>query len=132
MNLIRGDFEPDTLAVLDQIALLLYITEQLRKTAATFDASPELDRGHAQKDARFILKFTWAISKGLMSALYLNATNRDGRLADTYKEAAEGLEEAIRRATRLSNQMLSANCGNVIQVAVLGNLNRLKAAWVKQ
>lgn len=128
MELTRDHFEPDMLAVLDQVAMLIFINKELRRMGATFENSPSLDKELAEPDATYILKFTRETSMALMGALCWKKAKKMNLLAIAYKNAIIGVDKSIENAKKLATQEAAADA-TIIRKYVLANLMLLRDVW---
>lgn len=131
LDIRRELFDHATLEILDQVAMLLLVHEQLRGMSTTFKNSPDIDKPEANPDANFILEFSRELSTGMMSAIFWRSSKRGRLLAKSYKYARANIAEAMERAEKLKNQEIEGTDGkgNVIEIMVIGNLKYLRGIW---
>lgn len=128
MELSREHFGAESLSVLDQVAYLLYLSEQVLGLGRTFANNGDI--AEANPDACIVVDFSRVASVGLMGALFHSPKNRRQALVAAYDGVRSGISFAIPAAERLSalEKRDTAGEGNVISGAVLPCLEQLRAA----
>ncbi|MCU6502246.1 hypothetical protein LPN04_31075 [Rugamonas sp. A1-17] len=129
MILQRNDFLPHSLTVLDQVAKLFFINEQLRQRSEVFKTSTELDREQARPDALVVLKFVRETAVEFLDASFWVANVRDEKLAAAYRNAWGNVDAALEAAHKLAETEADGVSSNFITVNVVRNLEELAALW---
>lgn len=129
MILERKDFLPRSLTVLDQVAKLFFINEQLRQRSEIFKTSTELDREHAKPDAVVVLKFVRETAVEFLDASFRMTKLRDEKLAEAYRNARGNIVAALEAARKLAQTEADGVNSNFIEVNVVQNLQELAALW---
>jgi hypothetical protein len=130
MQLQRDHFSPATLSVMDQVAILLHLTEQALALEQTFANNRSIK--HAKADTKTVVHFARSVSVDLMEALYHSPQNKLAALASAYKAAGDGVGAAIEAALRLAalEKQVTAGQGNIIAKVVVAGLTQLQGAWL--
>lgn len=131
MELTREHFRPKSLELMDQVALLIFISEQVLGLARTYKNNGDL--GEATPEVIKILEFSKAVSVELIGAVFHTNKNHRIRLRAAYDIARSGIELAIQSAEQLSRMEIkdTDGRGNVMSKAVLPNLIKLQRHWAK-
>lgn len=132
MNLSRENFSNESLKVMDQVAILLYLSEQVLSLNDTFKSNKHIKE--ATSDAKEILDFARSVSKSLMGALFHSKNNRRTKLIDAYDESILDINSVIEAAKRLQSleEMDTKGKGSVIAIGVLARLENLKRIWTQE
>lgn len=130
----REDFDPQTLAALDQVATLLKLTRDLRSMEATFRNSPELSGREGKPCADTVTGFATKSGGRLLKAAFANDKKRARQIASAQKAAAKDVPRAIAAAEVLAEMertaMTNAGAkGNVIETLVVRPLQDLGQMW---
>jgi hypothetical protein len=135
MNLTRDKFDgPGYLPAMDEVAILLFASQELRKMSETFENSPEIDKRHADGPATAALKAIGSVAQSLMAPLFVKSSKREPMLLAARKDGLEKLAIAIRNAAILAKMEANALIGtgargDNIQVQVIDRLEHISAAW---
>jgi len=134
MNVNEDHFDPKTVAVMHQIANLLFVSRELRSVALQFENSLVVDKSVGNADASFVLKFCRTAGTDLLKALFGKTAKREELVKDVKDSFREDLEQAIVSARKLVDleridlQHSGAN-GNHISKHVLAVLVSLRDTW---
>ncbi|MGK5049824.1 hypothetical protein ACQ4WP_28650 [Janthinobacterium sp. GB4P2] len=135
MTLTRDQFDsPGYLPAMDEIAMLLFITQELRKMSVTFANSPEIEKRDADAPASVALKAIGSVAQSLVVPLFLKSSKREPMLAAARKEGVKKLDIAVKNAGILANMERQAFAGTAargdnIQVQVIGRLEVILESW---
>jgi hypothetical protein len=100
MNLTREHFDgAGYLDAMDEVAMLLFVTQELRKMSVSFTKSQEIDkRRDADASASVVLRTIGAVANGLMAPLFEKSAKRESMLLEARKRGLKKLVAAIERA----------------------------------
>lgn len=135
MTLTRDQFDsPGFFPAMDEVAVLLFVTQELRKMALTFTNSPEIDKRDADAPATVALKAISAVAQSLMAPLFQKAATREAMLLAARKKGVKKLEVAIKNISVLAEMerqafASSAARGDNIQVQIIDRINEIVVAW---
>lgn len=130
---VRGDFDDVRVAVMDEIAALVLVDQELRKMGPTF-LEWENPEAPTFKIAKPVLVAAENAASALLSSIFGASKNLESQIA---KARAEGLEELrkclpkVEDLVRLEIGIYSDTVakGTNVRDKVLVPLNRLIAAW---
>jgi hypothetical protein len=130
MELSRAHFSGESLSVMDQVAHLLYLSEQILGLSRTFTNNGDIEEASA--DAREIVQYARSISVSLTGALFHNTKKRRHGLSTAHNAARSGIAAVIEAAQRLAIMEArdTADQGNIVSYAVLPSLVELQRVWV--
>ncbi len=133
MSLIRQDFDDVRVVVMDEIAALILVDQELRKMGPTF-LEWENPEAPTFKIAKPILTAAESAAGGLLSAIFGASKNLGSQIA---KARAEGLEE-LRKCLPKVEDLVRLEIGIYADTAAKGTnvrdkimvpINRLIATW---
>lgn len=133
------NFDQNTVEVLNDIARLLCISQELRKMELTFKNATDIDNGAAKVPARKVLMRTQAAGKSLLTSVFKAKGGEftGAQLLEARSAVARPIERVIRHAKTLAKFEHAAYAGgtakgNVIQIRVVAPLECLVADWRRQ
>lgn len=130
----KDDFDLQTVNILDQIATLLKVTQNLRSMEATFKNSRELSGREGKPYADTVTRFSAKTAGRLMKAVFANDKKRFSHIASAQKSGAKAIPSAIEAAQALAMMereamAVSGAKGNVIETLVVKPLQELNKSW---
>lgn len=136
MKITREQFESqEVLTAMDEIALLLYVSQSLRRMAPTFQSSAYVDKEtEADQPARVVLRAVRKVASSLMEPLFFANVKRDESLAAARSEGLETLRKAFKSAQKLAalereTLKQTTALGTGIQKTVLLPLSDIITRW---
>lgn len=128
MQLTRRNFSEESLAVLDQVAKLLYLAEQSLGLIRTFENNPHKGASRAMQ---VVVEFANMTSNRLMESLFHVEKKRSIALNAAVDFALSEVQSAIAAAKKLAlmEQARSGHSGTVIAHGVLPILEQLHNEW---
>ncbi len=135
MNLTREQFDsPGYLAAMDEVATLLFASQELRKMSVTFKNSTEIDKRDADGPATVTLKAIGAVAQSLMAPLFVKSLKREPMLRAARKKGLKKLTVAIKNASILAEMESRAFAGTLargdnIKIQVVDRLEQISEAW---
>lgn len=134
MNFTQDHFDNNTFRALEEIKMLTFISQELRKMAPTFENSLEIDKNHANAPAIVVLKSIEDIANSLQRAILKKFERREKQLSVARKKGADKLSIAIEQACILAKMEQGAFKGidasrSMIKVQVIDRLTQIVTTW---
>ncbi|QQB53219.1 hypothetical protein [Delftia acidovorans] len=125
----RSHFDQDTLAAMDEIAVLILACQSLHSMFATFKNAPKLDHVGAKPHAQKVLRALENTAVALQKAICAAESKRTKQITAARQSCLPILLEAAPSAQWLAERVSASVGGDLINVRVLGALREIVTAW---
>ncbi|SEB24438.1 hypothetical protein [Variovorax sp. YR216] len=122
----RGHFDNETLAAMDDIALLLHIKTTVSETNETLKNAEGLDARRSKPSAKRVMKAARAAAEDLLKEAFVRKSNRSYR--EIQRRNLPDLMVALESATLLARQEHAVGKG-VLDRLVVHPLQELTERW---